>query len=54
MLDCHAGSDRLQGGDGNDLLHPDSFESPSADVVDGGLASALNTLPAPAQVSAGE
>jgi Ca2+-binding RTX toxin-like protein len=35
-LSGYGGADHLAGGAGNDTLHPDDYEEPSADVVDGG------------------
>jgi Ca2+-binding RTX toxin-like protein len=35
-LSGYSGADHLAGGPGNDILHPDDYEEPSADTVDGG------------------
>jgi Ca2+-binding RTX toxin-like protein len=35
-LSGYAGADHLAGGAGNDTLHPDDYEDPSADTIDGG------------------
>jgi Ca2+-binding RTX toxin-like protein len=35
-VDGYEGRDRVLGGAGNDTLHPDGYETPAADVVDGG------------------
>ena len=32
----YSGRDTVLGGEGNDTMHPDDYEDPSADVVDGG------------------
>ncbi|MDQ3742618.1 MAG: hypothetical protein M3389_16935, partial [Actinomycetota bacterium] len=35
-VDGYSGRDHVLGGEGNDTLHPDGYEEPGADVVDGG------------------
>lgn len=35
-LSGYAGADHLAGGAGDDTLHPDDYEDPSADIIDGG------------------
>ena len=35
-VDGYSGRDHVSGGEGNDVLYPDGYEEPGADVVDGG------------------